>query len=508
MATRDRVRLVARVLAGLVAGEVAGSVGIRRGGRGNVDGSRRRARAVRAALEDLGPLYIKVGQMLSTRPDLCPPAMIEEFQNLHEQVTVRPFADFEPVLEANLGPAWREMFAEIKQDRPLGAASLAQVYKATLRNGEDVVLKIQRPAVREAMQDDMVVLQRAVRMVAKRTARFNEVIDMEAILDVIFTAMRPELDFRIEAENMELGRPTVARFDRLRIPEVVHDTPQVLVQTVASGGSIRDVNRDRFADDERDEIGRQLLAWSYRSFFVDRVFHADPHPGNVFVQPGSPAYIIDWGMVGKVDTRTSVALALLLLNMALNDGAGFARSWLELGRATTWADLPGFASDVTRYLPTVGGASMDNLNLGVSLTNVLRFATARGVATSPMIALITKSFANIDGCVRYLAPHLSMVDVFQDELNDILFAMTRDYLSPNLAIRTGVETLLAATEVPHAARTFLADVVDKDLTFRIGDAHRRGSLQEDRADMRARRRDRALLMAAVGGAWALGRGRR
>lgn len=213
-------------------------------------------------------------------------------------------------------------------------------------------------------------------------------------------------------------------------------------------------------------------------------------------------------MVGKIDTRTSTALALLLLNMSLNDGAGFARSWLEMGRATSWADLPGFASDVTRYLPTVVGASMEDLNLGVSLTNVLRFATRRGIQTSPMIALITKSFANIDGCVRYLAPHLSMVEVFEDELNDILFAMTRDFLSQNRAIRTGVEALLAASEAPHAARTLLADVIDKDVTLRIGDAQRLRSTREDRADTRARRRDRALLMAAVGGAWALGRGRR
>lgn len=275
MTTRDRVGLVAKVLAGLVAGEVAGAVGVRgsrRGAAANIDGSRRRARAVRGALEDLGPLYIKVGQMLSTRPDLCPPAMIEEFQNLHEQVTVRPFDDFEPVLEGNLGAGWREMFTEIKSDQPLGAASLAQVYKGTLRNGEDVVLKIQRPGVREAMQDDMVVLQRVVRMLAKRMPQFSDVIDLEAILDVIFTAMRPELDFTIEANNMDIARPTVATFDRLRIPEVVHATPQVLVQSVASGRSIRDVNRDRFPESERDEIGRQLLAWSYRSFFVDRVF--------------------------------------------------------------------------------------------------------------------------------------------------------------------------------------------------------------------------------------------
>jgi len=299
-----RARYVSRTVGGLLTGEIGRAVGLRAtlGGDGEdrPDRQQQRARAVRQALEELGPLYIKVGQMLSTRPDICPEYLMEEFEHLHAKVSVTPFTEFEPVLEDELGRDWKRYFREVKTE-PLGCASLAQVYYVVLKSGRPAVVKIQRPGVKQAMLDDMALLAALVRRLAKRMPDFNDVMDLEAMLDVVFSSMRPELDFTIEAENMDDFRDRVEDFDTLSIPEVLYATPRVLVQSLAPGKSIRDVNREDFPEDQREAIGRDLMTFMFWGFFVDRKFHADPHPGNVFISPDGEANLIDWGMVGKID---------------------------------------------------------------------------------------------------------------------------------------------------------------------------------------------------------------
>lgn len=505
-----RAAYVGKVLGQLAAGEALRTTGLaRRTGQGEtLDRQTARARALRQSLESLGPLYVKVGQMLSTRPDLMPEYMIAELAHLHEKVSVRPFVEFEPVLESQLGSDWRRFFRSIETEKPLGCASLAQVYAVTLHSGQPAVVKIQRPGVVGDMLDDMALLEKAVKRLAKRVPDFAEVVDMEAILDVIFSAMRPELDFTIEAANMDEFRPIAERFDTLSVPEVIFVTKQVMVQSLAPGTSIRDVNRDKLPTEKRLAIGKDLLAFNYRSTFVDRIFHADPHPGNVFVTPEGQATLIDFGMVGRLDRGMATSLVLVMLNFSLVDGAGVARSWIELGRPTSWADIPGFAGDMARFIPTVVGASMENLNFGVSLTNVLKFATRRGIQTTPMVALIGKAFANLDGSVRYLSPELSMVDVFRDEFTDLMFEIVEDFLSPEHTIRFAAETALAAMAAPEHARTVMRDMAGRNLTLRTADSPDKRSRREDREDARARSLRRTLLALGAGAVWLERRHRR
>ena len=203
MKKRDRVQQVAAVLGELLAGEARARW--RRGRNGSLDPEemeRRRAQALSGALERLGPLYIKVGQVLSTRPDIVSPAVIEALQDLHEQVEVRPFSEFEPVLEADLGADWARRFRDIDTDHPLGAASIAQVYGAVLQDGTRVAIKLQRPGVAAAVRLDMEILAQAVRLVSRRAQVTAEIFQPDAMLETIFSAMRPEIDFTAEAANM------------------------------------------------------------------------------------------------------------------------------------------------------------------------------------------------------------------------------------------------------------------------------------------------------------------
>ena len=499
-----RARFVARTVGGLLTGEVGRTVGLRTtlGGDGEdrPDRQQQRARAVRQALEELGPLYIKVGQMLSTRPDICPEYLMAEFEHLHAKVSVSPFSEFEPVLEDELGRDWKRYFREVRTD-PLGTASMAQVYYVVLKSGRPAVVKIQRPGVQKMMLDDMDLLGALVRKLAKRMPDFNDVMDLEAMLDVVFTSMRPELDFTIEAENMDSFRDRIEDFDTLHIPEVLYATPRVLVQSLAPGKSIRDVNREDFSEEQREQIGRDLMSFMFWGFFVDRKFHADPHPGNVFISPEGEANLIDWGMVGKVDLNLSIALSVVLLSMGLNDGTTLARTWIEMGRATKRADIAGFINDMGRFVPGIAGQSLERFNFGVQLTSILKFSSKRGIATSPMVSILGKAFANAEGSIRYLAPGLSITDIFEDEFKLISQEIAREMLGRDAAARSAAQAFLMGFNGPGQLRSIMSDMANRDTTMRLGEDMSMRSRHEDRADARARQWRRAAVGAALAGVW-------
>ncbi|MFB9391619.1 ABC1 kinase family protein [Streptomyces coeruleoprunus] len=471
-----RGRLLMRTLGHLARREAARALLPSGGGPDGQDGAAvRRARDLRHALESLGPFYVKVGQMLATRPDIVTPEMIRELEKLQDEASPAPFRHFEPVLREELGPGWAQQFRDIDVDRPLGTASLAQVYRAVLPSGRPVAVKIQRPGVRETVAADMKLMGSLSRFAARRAPRFNEVIDIEAMLNVVFDAMRPELDFVMEARNMTEAAAAAADFDHIAVPDVVKATGRVLVQSLAPGTPIREADKDAFTTEERGAIGQDLLAFMYRGYFVDRIFHADPHPGNIFVKPGHPATIIDWGMVGRIDRPMSTSILLLLLNLAMNDGAGTARAWIDMGSATSWANTSAFAGDMAALVPQVATASLEELNFGVTLTAVLQHSTRRGIRTSPMVSILGKSFANIEGSIRHLCPELSLIDVFSEELVSIVTDLVKESLSPHQAVRTALEVITAGAAAPQQLRGVTRDLSNRDLSMRMTlNGHRSG----------------------------------
>ncbi|MDT3396007.1 AarF/UbiB family protein [Streptomyces sp. B1866] len=502
-----RARLLAQVARQLVAEEAAQTVrSARAGDPGGASAQQRRAVSVREAFERLGPLYVKVGQILSTRPDIVPPAVAHELESLHDRAVVLPFAAMEPVLREALGHGWRGAFRTFDVQRPLGAASLAQVYAATLADGTPVAVKVQRPGIRPVVEDDMRMLRRAARFFARRAPRFSATIDVDAMLGVVFDAMRPELDFTVEARNTERGRAAARRFEHLDVPRVVDATEKVMIQSLAPGTVIRDADRDAFKDEQRAAIGRDLLSFMFQGYFTDLTFHADPHPGNVFVAPGQPATLIDWGMVGRVDRRLSMSLVLSLLSVAQNDGTALARSWVEMGRATPWADVGAFIQDMTALVPQVATASLEELDFGATLTRALTRATRRGIQTSPMVSILGKSFANLEGSVRCLAPELRVIEVFQDNLRDILLGYARDALSEVQLARTGLELLLGALHLPGQARDLARDLANHELAVQVGDVSK-GDLSplHQRADARWKKTLRAAAALAAVHWWTQGR---
>jgi ubiquinone biosynthesis protein len=367
----------------------------------------------------MGPLYIKFGQVLATRPDLLPEDYRAELSNLNDQAEVRPFEEFEPVLVEELGQDWRSLFSSVETRHPVGAASLAQVYRGTLRDGTACVIKVQRPTAREAVAGDMRALGRALGWLRRLTPRFSEVVDLPAMVDLLFDVMRDELDFTREASHMRHARKATRRYKRISVPKVLIVRRRVLVQSFADGTAVNRIKDDELSRKQRRRLARELMDFMLRSYLISGRFHADPHPGNILVDSRGRAHIIDWGMVGKIDRSTQHAVLGIFLGLAANDGEVAAAHWVSLGFPTAEAQLRGFARDVSRVIPKWSDSTLDELNYGVALLSVLKFSTRRRIQTAPVISILGKSLANMEGSVRCLDPRLKLSKSITATMQDV-----------------------------------------------------------------------------------------
>ncbi|NUR26497.1 MAG: AarF/ABC1/UbiB kinase family protein [Catenulispora sp.] len=428
---------------------------------------RRRAVRIRTLMEQLGPFYVKVGQILATRTDIVSETLAAELSGLHRSVTAAPFDAFAPVLDADLGSGWHRELRALHRAAPVGSASLAQVYRAEQPDGSATIVKIQRPGAAARVAADMTDLRRAARLAGRCLPRLDSVLDIEATLDAVFDAMRPELDFRLEADNMDHARRAAADFDLVQVPAVSRATRRVLIQSPAPGVPIDTAGAALLPARLRARIGTQLLTFMYRGYFRERAFHADPHPGNIFVHE-TGATVIDWGMMGRLDRGLSTHGLFILTSLAQNDAAGLAEAWMAAGRRTAWADVPAFHDDMARLVPRISAASLQHLDFGSALATLLRHSARRGIRANPMIGILGKSFANIEGSVRAIAPELSITQVFRDALADTVAGLAGELAEPEQSLRLALDLLAVCTSAPGQIRSLLNDVAGHDATVRVG----------------------------------------
>ncbi|NUP49561.1 MAG: AarF/ABC1/UbiB kinase family protein [Catenulispora sp.] len=460
-----------------------------------------RAVRIKSLMEQLGPFYVKVGQILATRTDIVSAPLAAELAGLHRSVTAAPFETFTPVLDADLGPHWHRDLHGLHRAAPVGSASLAQVYRAGTADGGTAIVKIQRPDAAALVNADLADLRRAARLAGRCLPRLDAVLDIEATLDAVFDAMRPELDFRLEADNMDQARHAAAGFDLIDVPTVTRATRRVLIQSTAPGVVIGSPRAALLPARLRARIGTQLLTFMYRGYFRDRTFHADPHPGNILVHD-TGATVIDWGMVGRLDRGLSSHGLFILTSLAQNDAAGLADAWIAAGRRTPWADVQAFHDDMARLVPRISAACLQHLDFGTALTTLLRHSARRGIRANPMIGLLGKSFANIEGSVRAIAPELSITEVFREALADTVADLAGELAAPEQALRTALELMAVWTSAPGQLRTLLNDVSGHDATVRVGLLPGHGIGGEGAGTLA---RFRPQLLAAAAGVWLLRR---
>jgi ubiquinone biosynthesis protein len=416
---------------------------------------RERARRLRGAMEELGPTFAKMGQILSTRPDLLPQAFVEELSTLQDRVTPLTEEQVVRVMEEELGVPWEDVFESIDPE-PMAAGTIAQVHRATLTGGERVVVKVQRPTARQDIMQDLGLLELFAEKTAQREA-FRQVIDLPTIVEHLSQSLRRELDFRQEAANLVRMHEVLERFSRLDVPSVYAEfsTDRLLVMEEVQGIPIRETPEGG----ARKEAARQMLESYYQQILVDGFFHADPHPGNMMWWSDT-IYLFDLGMVGEIDPETRQLMILLLMAFWREDVPFLSDVVLMLAGAEDHPglDIEGFQAEVGDLLTKYRGLALKEMQLGPLLQEITELSIRHGVRLPASLALTGKALAQMQLAVAELDPTLDPMSV----VGDFMMRGFRDRLRKRLdprwlfyegqKLRTRVVRLMESIERLSGAR--------------------------------------------------------
>jgi ubiquinone biosynthesis protein len=366
------------------------------------------ARRFRRLLEELGPTFVKLGQILSTRPDLLPAAFIAELRLLQDSVTPIPLEAIRAQLTAGLGRPPEEAFASIEPE-PLAAASIAQVHRARTRDGQEVAVKVQRPRIASQIRSDLQVLHALARLleaVVEETGIYSPV----GIVEEFDRAIHEELDFLHEAENIRAFEKTHADRPAIRIPAVYDALSSSTVLTMEFLDGVRLLEAELDAE-RRTALAHTVVDVSFRQLFVDGLFHGDPHPGNFLLLEGDVIALLDFGLAGRLTRQMRETLVLLCVAVALKDSDSVARLLYRMGAPEGQTSLSAFRSDIDallgRHLPrTLGEVDARNL-----LVDLLDLAVKYRVRVPREYALLSRAAVAVEGILRQLQPDLDILSV-------------------------------------------------------------------------------------------------
>ncbi len=417
-------------------------------------------------LEALGPAFVKIGQMLSTRPDIVPPAFAGAFERMQENVEAVPFPAIRELVESELGVRLTHAFSEF-DETPLGSASLAQVHRAKLRDGTPVAVKVQKPGVAQQLLNDLELM----RGIARQADRFTDMgkrVRFSDWLEEFGRTLLNELDYQAEAENLARFREHLSPFPELWVPEPVWDLTRrrVLTMELVKGVRVDQIPGVRRTEEPMDRLADALLRGYLDQIFVHGEIHADPHPGNLRVTGDGRLAIFDLGMVTNIPPKRRDCLLKLLFAAVDGRGEQVANEAISMGTRLEDYDEERFVREVG-HLVSHYTAHSQTTSPGRVVLELVRVATASGLRTPPELSLLGKTLLNLDAVSRYLAPDLDIKEVVERHLQHVMRARLRQSLSsPNLASELiEIQTLLR--EGPRKLSDALSLIAENKLQLRV-----------------------------------------
>lgn len=364
---------------------------------------------LRKALEELGPTFIKFGQMLSSRPDLVHLKFCHEFTKLQDEVPPFDYRDVEKKISECFGAYPGELFSSFSRE-PMAAASLGQVHRATLKSGEEVVVKVQRPGIRETILADVNILHFLAGL-AERHIEEARAYDLTGMVEEFSKAIKKEIDFTTEARNVERFRKNFKDDEGVRIPAVFWKYTSAFVITLEE---LKGVKLKELLEKDTGDFDRKLIAARgadaiLKQIFVDGFFHADPHPGNIFILDGNVVGLVDFGMIGRLDLRTMENLADLLVSVIGRDIDGIMSSLAALGMVGEQADSREIRLDAFDLLDSYYGVPLDQIEMGKLLGELVEMLVSHRMRIPRELYLLTRALVTIEGSGRRLDPDFDMI---------------------------------------------------------------------------------------------------
>jgi ubiquinone biosynthesis protein len=391
----------------------------------------------RLALEELGPTFIKLGQVLSTRPDLIPPAYVAELTKLQDTVPPEPWGRIRKQIESELGGSTTELFAALDEE-PLAAASLAQVHPATLHNGTPAVIKVQRPGIEAVIEVDLEILQDVAELLEDRVP-LARMYDLPEIARGFAATLRMELDFYREGHNAERFRENFAGNPNLYVPEIMWDftTRRVLAMERIRGIKIDDVDALDEAGYDRHRIAVHAAQMVLKEVLEDGFFHADPHPGNFIVMPGEVIGAMDFGMIGQLSYRLRTDLTRLYIAVVQMDEQSIVDQFVRMGATTASVDRVALQHDLARLLRKYRGLPLQAIRAREVMQDVTPVAFRHHLRLPSELWLLGKTLAMLEGVALKLDPSFDIIAFSRPHIRRFLGQMILPrHLGPRL-VKTG-----------------------------------------------------------------------
>lgn len=384
-----------------------------------------RGQRLRAMLTDLGPTFVKFGQILSTRPDLVGEELAQELGKLQDRVEVVPFARMAPVIEEALGAPVQELYGTF-DETPVASASLSQVYRATLKTGEPVAVKIQRPGTRHIIEADLSLIRRAAEWAAEHVHELGW-LDPVATVDEFARSVQRELDFTIEARIVDRFRDNFAGHAEVFVPPSYMEltAPEVLTVGWIDGVRIDDLAAYPARESDPREVAATGCDVVCRQIFEYRLFHADPHPGNILLTRRNQIAFLDYGMVGHLERADVLALAELLRSIFLNSPEESVQAILSFTTTGDVYDRDAFRHAIGEFIAFEAQAFVGRAQIGRILEELTRVLRRYHLELAPRLSLLLKALATIESTGRALDPELDMAPILRPYIERVLSSQFR-----------------------------------------------------------------------------------
>jgi ubiquinone biosynthesis protein len=409
---------------------------------------------LRLILQDLGPTFVKIGQILSMRTDLLPEAFLRELSLLRDSVRPMAFAEVREILEEEFGAKPGAIFSSFEEE-PIGAASIAQVHKAALATGEKVVVKVQRAGIDERMQKDMVLLRRAAGLL-KLSGVAGSAVDFRTVLDEMWFVAQQEMDFLTEAQNVDLFAAFQRDVAYVGCPKVysAYTTRRVLVMEYVDGIPINQREKLLKQGYDLSEIAAKLCASYVKQMLEDGFFHADPHPGNLCIREGKIVFL-DLGMVGRLTAREQQLLKRAVGGIALNDVQETKEALLSLAVHTQPIDHARLYEDIEMVINRYSRMEMGQMNLGRMMEEVLAIANRHSLQLPEGMAMLSRGLVTMQGVVSQLDPQVDFMSIMAANVKGNLFSEIDFSGELKQGVRTLYRSGKKALELPYQLSEFL-----------------------------------------------------
>lgn len=451
---------------------------------------------LRMALEDMGTTFIKLGQILSTRPDLLPPNYIAELARLRDHASPAPGDAIVQCIEQELGRPIEQLFAKFER-QPFASASIGQVHAATLPDGREVVVKVQKPGVRGQVDTDLEILSE----LSRRVGRAGAMYDFSALVDEFAWTIRGELDYLAEARNMAIFQKNFAEQPWVRVPRACpeHTTARVLTMERLHGVPIEEALAPA-GRAGNPELAANLIRWILKQIFEDGFYHADPHPGNLFLLEGGILGVVDFGMVGLIDEETRFNLLRLLQAMTEQDSWGTVDLMTQLGVAGPAANRAILRRDIHRVLGRYYGRDFSEVKLGDMIDSVMTTVRRHHLHFPADLAVLMKTLMMHESLAERIDPHFRMADVLEPYAQETLTRVKGAEIWGKRMARGAAEAAALGVELPAGMRRLLGLMERGDLEVSL--KHDEFSQALSSLGGMLRRLSVAVLVAAGVVAWA------